>query len=132
VAACRTPPAARSVVVDNRAPGRFDADWGTSTWNSQRFRGDYRFARPSSRTDLALFRVPIATTGRYAVSAWWPADRGYNASTPFRILTREGARTVRVDQRRDGGRWVALGIFAFAAGDAGSSASRRRRAPAVS
>lgn len=107
------------IVVDNATPGRFDAaaSWGTSRWHRSGFGDDYRFARPTHRTDQALFRVRIPTAGRYRVSAWWPADRGYSASTPFRILTRDGPRLVQVDQRRDGGRWVDLGTFVFGVGD---------------
>jgi hypothetical protein len=107
------------IVVDNRTPGRFDAaaSWGTSSWRRSGFGRDYRFARPTTRPNTALFRIPLRTRGLYRVSAWWPADRGYGAAVPFVLRTSDGVRVVRVDQRRHGGRWVELGRYSFAAGD---------------
>jgi putative peptidoglycan binding protein/L,D-transpeptidase-like protein len=108
-----------SVVVDDASSARFDAaaEWGTSAWNGERYGRGYRVARPQARLDEALFRVPVPRSGRYEVFAWWPSDRGYNASTPYRIVTSEGIRVVRVDQRSNGGRWVRLGAFPLRAGD---------------
>lgn len=114
-------------VVDNRSP-RFlalDRIWGTSTYSDQKFYGDYRFAAPaprarygpSARNGAALFRIKIPRRGRYAVYARWPADSGYNDRARFWILTTNGwARRTR-SQRKNGGRWVSLGIFPMDAGD---------------
>jgi hypothetical protein len=43
-----------------------------------------------------------------------PADAGYNSATPFVVAASGGNRTVVVDQRADGGRWVSLGTFPLA------------------
>lgn len=110
-----------STIVDNTTAGRFIAstNWGTSTYSSQRYGTDYRFATPNTTTsDVAWYKVNIPETGTYQVSVWYADDPGYNDSTPYMIVTPTGNQTVRVNQRANGGRWVTLGRFTLAAGDA--------------
>jgi N-acetyl-anhydromuramyl-L-alanine amidase AmpD len=116
-----------SQTVDN-ASKRFKASsgWGKSTWSSQRYGKNYRYANPASLRDLAKFRVRIPATADYDVYAWWPANSGYNGSVPVRILTSSGAKWLRVDQRKNGGKWVRLGTFNMPAGDVYSVAFSRR------
>jgi hypothetical protein len=107
--------------VDNTTAGRFTAStgWGTSTFSSQRFGTDYRFADPDTTTsDPAWYKINIPQTASYEVSVWYPANSGYNDSAPFIVATSTGNQTVRVNQRVNGGRWVSLGVFTLAAGDA--------------
>jgi hypothetical protein len=109
-----------STVVDNATAGRFTAstNWGTSAFSSQRYGDGYRFANPVAASDPAWFKVNIPATGNYRVEAWWPADPGYNDSTPYVIATTTGNQSVVVNQRLTGGQWRTLGTFALAAGDA--------------
>ncbi|MER7456641.1 glycoside hydrolase domain-containing protein [Micromonospora sp. NPDC126480] len=113
------PPDGFSVTVDNATAGGFtaSANWGTSTYSSQRHGADYRFAGPTPVSDLAWFRAALPATDSYEVSVWYPADPGYNDSTPYLVATTGGNQTVRVNQRVNGGRWVSLGVFTLAAGD---------------
>ncbi|WP_425561632.1 golvesin C-terminal-like domain-containing protein [Micromonospora olivasterospora] len=76
-----------STIVDNTTAGRFtaSANWGTSTYSSQRYGADYRFADPIAASDAAWYKVNIPATGTYRVDAWWPANAGYNSSTPYVI-----------------------------------------------
>lgn len=108
-----------STIVDNSTTGRFTAsgNWGTSSYSSQRYGADYRFANPVLASDPAWYKVNIPQTGSYEVSVWYPANSGYNDSTPFIVATTTGNQTVRVNQRVNGGRWVSLGVFTLAAGD---------------
>jgi hypothetical protein len=110
---------AYSTTVDNTTAGRFTAsgNWGTSSWNSQKHGADYRFANPVLASDAAWFKVNIPTTRSYLVDAWWPADAGYNNSTPFVIAASGGNQTVVRSQRVNGGQWNNLGTFTLAAGD---------------
>ncbi|WP_370463256.1 peptidoglycan DD-metalloendopeptidase family protein [Micromonospora sp. WMMC415] len=111
---------AATVTVDNATAGRFtaSANWGTSSWSSQRYGADYRFATPyTGASDVAWFRAAVAATGPHLVEVWYPADPGYNNATPFVVATSSGNQSVTVDQRASGGRWVALGTFTLAAGD---------------
>ncbi|WP_211588679.1 metallophosphoesterase [Allorhizocola rhizosphaerae] len=110
-----------STIVDNATAGRFtaSANWGTSMYSSQRYGADYRYAPPNTTaSDVAWYKVNIPETGNYQVSVWYADDPGYNDSTPFMIATPTGNQTVRVNQRANGGRWVTLGRFTLAAGDA--------------
>lgn len=106
-------------IVDDATPDRFSASsaWGRSSWNSQHYRTSYRYAKPAHIADPARFRPHIPHTGNYLVYARWPAASTHNRSTPFGITTTSGTRWVRVDQRRDGGRWVYLGSYRLLAGD---------------
>jgi hypothetical protein len=108
-----------STTVDNATAGRFTASgiWGTSSWNSQKNGANYRYANPVLASDAAWFKVNIPTTRSYLVDAWWPADVGYNNSTPYVIVTSSGNQSVVVSQRANGGKWNNLGTFTLAAGD---------------
>ena len=110
-----------SQVVDNATEDRFKADegWGTSSYrldvrdNSK----SYRFTRPASAGTLAQFKVKIPETANYAVYARWPEVKGLNASVPVGVQTTSGVEWKRVNQQRDGGRWVRIGVFEMAASD---------------
>jgi cell wall-associated NlpC family hydrolase len=108
-----------SQVVDNAARGRFSASgaWGYSHWSDQRYGRNYRFAKPSRRQDPASFKVRVPRTARYVVYARWPADRGYSGRVRVGVRTVSGWRWVHVNQRRNGGRWMRLGVYRMEAGD---------------
>lgn len=110
----------QSTIVDNATTGRFNAsgNWGSSTWSGQKYGADYRYTNPNTTaSDPAWYKANIPSAGNYRVDVWYPADAGYNNSTPFVVATTGGNQTVRVDQRANGGRWVNLGTFPLAAGD---------------
>ncbi|MGW0433443.1 glycoside hydrolase domain-containing protein [Micromonospora sp. NPDC003197] len=113
-----TPPQQFTVTVDNTTSGAFtaSANWGTSAYSSQRMGVDYRYATPVSASDAAWYKATLPETGSYEVSVWYPADSGYNDSTPYVVATTSGNQTVRVNQRVNGGQWVSLGVFTLAAG----------------
>lgn len=108
-----------SQIVDNTTSGRFtaSANWGVSTYSSQRYGTDYRYATPVAASDAAWFRFNIPSSGSYEVYVWYPANSGYNASTPFVLATSSGNVTRYVNQQTNGGTWVSLGVYAFSAGD---------------
>ncbi|GLW07118.1 hypothetical protein Misp01_22480 [Microtetraspora sp. NBRC 13810] len=108
-----------SVTVDNTTAGKFtaSANWGTSTFSSQRHGADYRFAAPVAASDPAWYRATIPSAGTYRVEVWYPADPGYNSSAPYIVATSGGNRTVYVDQRSGGGAWRSIGTFSLSAGD---------------
>ncbi|MFI7661060.1 N-acetylmuramoyl-L-alanine amidase [Micromonospora parva] len=112
--------AAWSSTVDNTTSGRFtaSANWGVSSYSSQRYGADYRYAEPVAASDVAWYRFNVPAAGNYRVEAWWPANSGYNSAAPYIVATSSGNQTVRVDQRATGGQWRTLGTFALPAGDA--------------
>ncbi len=92
------------------------SNWQRSTYSYQRYSADYRFATPEAVSDTAWFKAGIPAAGNYEVYAWFPANQGYNASTPCVISTAGGNRTVRVNQQINGSTWVSLGTFTLNAG----------------
>lgn len=125
--AARMSAGAWSTIVDNTTAGRFTAgaSWGVSTYSSQRYGADYRYANPVQASDAAWYKVNLPATANYRVEAWWPANSGYNNATPYVIATTTGNRTVHVDQRSGGGQWRSLGTFTLPAGDANRVAVSR-------
>lgn len=105
-------------VVDNSSK-RFRASraWKVSSWNSQRFGKNYRYTTPARVNDFATFRIKIPRKGKYAIYARWPANEGYNGRTRFMIRTSGGWVSRAVNQRKNGDRWVRLGVFNMDTGD---------------
>ncbi|MET7707023.1 N-acetylmuramoyl-L-alanine amidase [Micromonospora sp. NPDC005189] len=120
-------PPAWSSIVDNTTAGRFtaSASWGVSTYSTQRYGADYRYAEPVAASDAAWYKFNVPATANYRVDAWWPATSGYNGATPYIVATTTGNRTVIVDQRATGGQWRSLGTFTLPAGDANRVAVSR-------
>lgn len=106
-------------VVDNSTSGRFKVttNWGASSYSSQRYGKNYRFAKRAKR-GAALYKIKTPRTGFYTVCGRWPANSGYNSRTAIRINTTSGMKIRRVNQRKNGGRWVRLGTYRIKGGDA--------------
>ncbi|MBA2895153.1 family 10 glycosylhydrolase [Nonomuraea soli] len=104
---------AYSAVLDAPAAG---SAWGSSSYSTQRYGADYRFAEPQAVSDPAWFQAAVPAAGSYRVEVWYPANSGYNSATPYIVVTSTGNRTVTVDQRTGGGQWRVLGTFTLAAG----------------
>ncbi|TDC94251.1 amidase [Nonomuraea deserti] len=111
-------PPSWTTTVDNATAGQFtaSANWGTSTYSSQRHGADYRFADPVSSSDPAWYSATIPSAGTYHVEVWYPSDAGYNSSAPYIVATSSGNQTVYVDQRSGGGSWRSIGSFSLNAG----------------
>ena len=100
-------------VADNAAKDRFESDgeWRTSSYGRGIHDEDYRFARPADDAEPARFRVEIPDHGDYAVYVRWPKVNGLNASVPIGVATASGVEWTRVNQQKNGGRWVKLGVY---------------------
>jgi cell wall-associated NlpC family hydrolase len=107
-----------SQVVDNDTEGRFDAPPG---WSERSGIGQYgdTYAHSGTTEDgaPARFMVEVPATGTYSVYARWPARDGNSATARFGVSTTTGVEWTEVDQRRDGGFWVKLGVYEMEAGD---------------
>ena len=115
----KSAPTRYSQEVDNADEGRFRTDegWGVSSYGTGVYEDDYRFARPSEDELFAWFRLAIPETAKYAVYARWPRVKGLNDSVPVGVETASGFEWTEVNQQRDGGRWVRVGVFEMEAGD---------------
>lgn len=102
-----------SEVVDNSDGDRFAASrsWQTSETGAGVNGEDYRVVRPSKKGGHALFEVPVPSDGKYAVYARWPKVRGLNDKVGVGVETAYGTKWTRVNQRKDGGKWVRIGEF---------------------
>ena len=117
VAAKLSPPPAWSTIIDNGSAGfRSSANWGTSTYSTQRYGADYRYANPEPVGDGAYYSATLPAAGNYRVDVWYPANTGYNATTPHVVFASTGNVSVSVNQQANGGAWRSIGTFAFAAG----------------
>ncbi len=105
-------------IVDN-ASNRFrtTSDWNTNTWNSQKYGKNYRAIRPKRGTGSAKFLVKFPSRGKYAIYARWPAASKYNNRARFLVKTTSGWKVKAVNQRKNGGQWIRLGIYNMPAGD---------------
>ncbi|MCA2185947.1 golvesin C-terminal-like domain-containing protein [Nonomuraea cavernae] len=113
-----TTPPTWTTTIDNATAGQFtaSANWGTSSYSSQRNGADYRFATPVTSSDGAWFQADIPSAGTYKIEVWYPADAGYNSSAPYIVAASGGNQTVYVDQRSGGGAWRTIGSFSLNAG----------------
>ena len=109
-----------SQIVDNSDAERFKADggWGTSSYGLDVNGNDYRFVRQAKRSSSsARFKVEIPEDGDYAIYARWPRVKGLSSAAPVEIFTSSGIKRARVNQQKNGGRWVRIGIYNMKAGD---------------
>ena len=115
-------PDAEPGVVENTTEGRFEADedWGASSYGRGVSGENYRFARPSEDGGGAQFKVEIPERANYAVYARWPKVKGLNDSVPVGVETDSGTKWTKVNQQKNGGRWVRIGEYEMEAGDAHS------------
>lgn len=106
-----------STIIDNSSGGfSASANWGTSTFSSQRYGADYRYATPVAASDAAYYSATLPSSGSYKIETWYPANTGYNAATPYVIFASTGNQTVSVNQQANGGKWNSVGTFSFNSG----------------
>lgn len=104
-------------IVDNSSSNfTASANWGVSTYSTQRYGSDYRYANPQAITDTAWYKFSVPASRNYEVFVWYAANSGYNSSTPYVVVSSTGNKVVNVDQRVNGGKWVSIGTFALNAG----------------
>jgi hypothetical protein len=112
---------ANAVLLDNFDAGfEFDGEWDLGNVIPDRYGLDYRHINGSGNPDKATaesrWTLDLPTTGQYSVEVWYPADARHASDAPFVVHHRDGATRVAVDQTRQGGRWVPLGVFPMVAG----------------
>jgi len=105
-----------SQVVDDTSDWRFDASgWKEGLTDELAHGGSYA-ASVASAGD-ARFKLKIPTSGDYALFAWWPSNKSNSTAARFGVSTSSGTKWTTVDQSRDGGYWVQIGIYDMEAGD---------------
>ena len=113
------------VIVDNAAFGiqdivggrTFTGQWCRSVGTSPN--GVEALYSCGAGADSYRWTPTVPKTGGYNVYAWWSTHPNRSASVPITVQHSEGTVTVNVDQRINGGKWVLLGTYTFAAGKTG-------------
>jgi len=107
------------IVVDNTDAGfRASTNWTTTTATAGYLGSNYRTRITASASDSAVWAAAIPSTASYKVYARWTSGTNRAPSAPYQVIHSGGTATVNVDQRANGGTWVLLGTYTFAAGSA--------------
>ena len=113
------------VIVDNAAVGVQDATGGrsfTGLWcrsSGASPNGADSLYSCGSGTDTYRWTPNVPKTGGYQVYAWWTAHPNRSATVPINVQHSAGTSIVNVNEKINGGKWVLLGTYIFAAGKTG-------------
>ena len=106
------------IIVDNLDIGASSTgDWNTSTGLSP-YAGNSAY---NNNGGTFYWRFNLAEAGQYEVFAWWTHTSSRTANAPFTIYHEGSSTEVVVNQQDESlaGKWVSLGTYPFAAGNAG-------------
>ncbi len=113
------------IILDNAALGVQDAAGGKTfvgTWCRSSGAGPYGSTSLYSCgtvADAYRWTPQITTAGSYDVYVWWTTHANRSSSVPYSVTHQGGASTVLFNQKSNGGKWVLMGRYNFAAGKAG-------------
>ncbi len=113
------------IVLDNAALGVQDATGGKTfvgTWCASSGTGPYGATSLYSCgtvADAYRWTPQIVTAGSYDVYVWWTTHTNRISNAPYSITHQGGTSTVLFDQKINGGKWVLVGRYSFAAGKTG-------------
>ena len=105
---CQIASAGEEIIIDNK-DAQFKGSWTRSTGSTQKYKEDYRFFSSTDAAEpnaTAEFRPRILDAGRYDVDIWYTSGENRSTTAPVMISCRSGTQTFKVDERRDGGKWV--------------------------
>lgn len=91
-------------------------NWSTGTSQPDRWcEGSYRFRAGNQSLSTATWQLKIPQDGIYRISVWYPASSNRAQNAPFTVVHENGETTTEINQRVNGGQWVELGEYEFAA-----------------
>lgn len=111
-----------TVIVDNDEPATtLTGNWTNNTTGEieQRYGDSFDYAPAGNGSSSAEFRPTLLGDEWYRVYARWTSHPNRATNAPYTIHHLRGQTTVRVDQEQNGGTWILLGTFEFAAGSTG-------------
>ena len=106
------------VIIDNPS-ATVVGSWTTGTSSPDKYGADYLFKSPGTGSAYIEFRPTLQASGNYAVYEWHPQGTNRTTDAPVEIGYSGGTQTVTINQQVNGGTWVLLGIYHFAAGSTG-------------
>ena len=110
------------IVLDNAGLGAQDAIGGRTfvgTWCVSSGTGPYGATSLYSCGTVAnayRWTPQITTAGNYDVYVWWTTHANRSSNVPYSVTHSTGTTTVLFDQKVNGGKWVLMGRYNFAAG----------------
>lgn len=111
-----------TTIVDDADPSGvvFTGAWTTATTASGYYGSGYKADNNTGSVggNSARF-TPTLTGGNYQVYLRWTSGSNRASNVPVDITHAGGTTTVTVNQRNNGGTWMLLGTFEFAAGTSG-------------
>ena len=112
-----TPPQT-DIIVDNPSASLVGV-WSAGTSSTDKYGSDYRFKAAGTGNACVEFRPNLQRTGNYHVYEWHPQGANRTTDAPVDIGYLGGTNAFRVNQQINGGLWLYLGTFPFAAGTTG-------------
>jgi autotransporter-associated beta strand protein len=113
-----------SIIVDNAAASgvTITGDWTPSTGLPGFFGGNYLHDGNTGGAGgkSVRFAPALPFAGRYDVYLRWVSDSIRASNARVEVASTAGTTFLKVNQRVDGGTWVKLGAFDFAAGSSGN------------
>jgi len=107
----------RIVVQKRSGLKRFEmvsGGWGSSMESAAGCYGNIiQYARGDKEFAEARWTSGIPAIGRYEVFALWTQGSNRATAAPYKIHHVGGTKTVRVNQRKNGGKWNNLGVYTF-------------------
>ncbi|MCX6354740.1 MAG: glycosyltransferase family 39 protein [Candidatus Aureabacteria bacterium] len=91
-------------------------NWETCS-DSNAFEGSLHWHHRGKGESSARWASEVPRDGYYEVFAIWRAGDNRATNAPYHIIHDEGEEVRRVNQKKDGGRWVSLGTYPFSKGN---------------
>jgi mannan endo-1,4-beta-mannosidase len=105
------------IIIDDTDAG-FSTSFSQEPWQKytqdggQHYGNSHYYKRKiGSGQDTATWSFTVAKPGNYDVYAWWWEENYRPRDVPYTVNHFHGSKTVRVDQRANGGQWNWLGTF---------------------
>jgi len=94
------------------------ANWTSSSSTAGYYGTGYWFANTEAVSDGATFSFYLPQAGSKVVEAWWTAGTNRSDAAPFIAYDASGNKlgTVKLNQKQNGSKWVAVGTFNFTKG----------------
>jgi hypothetical protein len=104
------------LVMENGAAGfTTSGAWTTGTSATNKHGASYAY-KTADGTGSATWNLAVPVAGRYEVCVWYPQGTNRATDARFTVTHAGGSATVQVNQQQNGGLWVRLGDYQFAAG----------------
>jgi hypothetical protein len=107
------------IIIDNPSAA-LTGTWTLATSAADKYGADYRYKGKGTGAAYVTFTPNIVAAGNYNVYEWHPQGSNRTVGAPITTTHASGSSLVLVNQTINGGTWVLVGTYTFAAGTGGS------------